>query len=157
MRNPLVAVARALGTRPWLMSLAPGIIWADQKLHRASSGRFSLVAMAGLPSLRLTTTGRKSGLARSNNLLYFPDGDGFVLTGSNWGKPSDPAWTFNLRAKPEATIAIKGREIAVVARELLDDEYDVMWRRLLDFWPGYAMERTAAGRRLPIFSLSRSI
>lgn len=139
------------------MGMAPAIIWGDQKLHRASSGRLSLVAMAGLPSLRLTTTGRKSGLARSNNLLYFPDGDGFVLTGSNWGKPSDPAWTFNLRAKPEATVAIKGREIAVVARELLDGEYDVMWQRLLEFWPGYAMERKAAGRRLPIFLLSRSI
>ncbi|WP_020673584.1 nitroreductase family deazaflavin-dependent oxidoreductase [Amycolatopsis nigrescens] len=137
------------------MKLAAGIVWADQRLHRASSGRLSLVAIAGLPSLRLTSTGRRSGLPRSNNLLYYPYGDQYVLTGSNWGKSSHPAWTFNLRAHPEASIALRGKQIAVRAREVKGPEYDELWRRLLEFWPGYAMERDAAGRELPIFILSR--
>lgn len=136
------------------MELSSGIIWADKKLHRLFKGKVSLVAMAGLPSLRLTTTGRKSGLARSTNLLYFPHGADYVLTGSNWGRPNNPAWTWNLRADPDAVIALGGRETPVKARELLGEEYDAMWRELLAFWPGYEMEREAAGRELPIFLLS---
>ncbi|GAA1977902.1 nitroreductase/quinone reductase family protein [Amycolatopsis minnesotensis] len=154
-RNPLTLLARALGTRPWLMDLAPGIVWADHRLHRLSKGRISLVALAGLPSLRVTTTGRRSGLPRSTNLLYFPYLDGFVLTGSNWGRSADPAWSHNLRAHPDAVVAVRGKEIAVVAAELKGEEYDAMWQRLLEFWPGYAMERAAAGRELPVFVLTR--
>jgi deazaflavin-dependent oxidoreductase (nitroreductase family) len=145
-----------MGTKPWLMKTAPGVIWADKKLHGLFKGRVSLVAMAGLPSLRLTSIGRKSGLPRTTNLLYFPRGEDYVLTGSNWGRPSDPAWTFNLRANPEATIALRGKEIPVVARQLEDEEYAEVWQSLLDFWPGYAMERAAAGRELPLFLLTRS-
>jgi deazaflavin-dependent oxidoreductase (nitroreductase family) len=137
------------------MKLAPGVVWADTTLHRLTQGRVSLLAMAGLPSARLTTTGRKTGLPRSANLLYFPHGDAFVLTGSNWGRPADPAWTFNLRAHPEATVVVRGKEVPVSAREVKGQEYDEVWRMLLEFWPGYAMEREAARRELPIFVLTR--
>ncbi|SEB42759.1 deazaflavin-dependent oxidoreductase, nitroreductase family [Amycolatopsis lurida] len=153
MTNPLTSLARALGTKPWLMGLAGGIIWVDKRLHRLFKGKVSLVALAGLPSLRLTTTGRKSGLPRSTNLLYFPHGGDFVLVGSNWGRPNDPAWTHNLRSNPGAVVALAGKEIPVRARELRGDEYKAMWKLLLEFWPGYSMEEQAACRVLPIFEL----
>ena len=130
------------------------VVWTDRQLHRAFGGRVSLVALAGLPSLRLTTTGRRSGLPRSTNLLYYPHGGDYVLTGSNWGKPNDPAWALNLRACPKAGIALAGRPVEVTARELSGPEYDRMWRELLEFWPGYAMERHSARRPLPVFLLS---
>jgi len=156
VRNPLSSLARAIGTKPWLMKTAPGVIWADKKLYGLFKGRVSLVAMAGLPSLRLTSIGRKSGLPRSTNLLYYPRGDAYVLTGSNWGRPVDPAWTYNLSANPEARISLRGKETPVVARRLEAEEYAEVWAELLDFWPGYAMERAAAGRELPLFLLTRS-
>ncbi|WP_410597686.1 nitroreductase family deazaflavin-dependent oxidoreductase [Amycolatopsis sp. lyj-23] len=131
------------------------VVWADQKLHKAFGGRVSLVALAGLPSLRLTTTGRKSGLPRSTNLLYYPRGGDFVLTASNWGRPNDPAWALNLRAHPKCEVALAGRPVDVVARELHGEEYDAMWRELLAFWPGYEMEQREAARRLPVFVLAR--
>lgn len=117
-------------------------------------GRVTLVGIAGLSSLRLTTTGRKTGERRSVNLMYVPVGDDFVLTASNWGRPRDPGWSFNLRALPKATINVRGKEIDCTARELAGDEYDEMWRHLIDFWPGYQMERDKAGRSLPIFVLT---
>ena len=137
------------------MRTARVVVWADKKLHRAFGGRVSLVALAGLPSLRLTTTGRKSGLPRSTNLLYFPRGGDFVLTASNWGRPHDPAWALNLRANPKAEVSLAGKPLDVVARELAGEEYDGMWRELLEFWPGYAMEQEAAGRPLPVFVLTK--
>jgi deazaflavin-dependent oxidoreductase (nitroreductase family) len=155
MVNPLSSLARTLGTQPWVMRRATGIIWVDKRLYRLTRGRVSLVGLAGLPSLRLTTVGRKSGLRRSSNLLYFPYEAGFVLVGSNWGRSRDPGWTFNLRAQPEATVEVRGREVRVLATPVKGERYDELWRLLLDFWPGYAMERTIAGRELPIFVLTR--
>ncbi|WP_290059805.1 nitroreductase family deazaflavin-dependent oxidoreductase [Amycolatopsis solani] len=139
------------------MRTARFVVWADKKLHKAFGGRVSLVALAGLPSLRLTTTGRKSGLARSTNLLYYPHGADFVLTASNWGRQHDPAWALNLRADPKAGVALAGRPVEVVARELTGGEYEAMWRELLEFWPGYAMEQREAGRPLPVFLLTRVV
>lgn len=137
-----------------MMRMAGGIVWADSRLHKLSKGRVSLVAIAGLPALRLTTLGRKSGLPRARNLLYYPHGDEYVVTGSNWGRLRDPDWTFNLRAHPHATVSVRGRQREVHARELKGQEYERMWRRLVRFWPGYAMEREEAGRELPVFLLT---
>ncbi|WP_116206179.1 nitroreductase family deazaflavin-dependent oxidoreductase [Amycolatopsis circi] len=155
MRKPLAALARKLGAQPRLMGASRSIIATDRQLHRWFGGRITLVGLAGLPSLRLTTTGRRSGLPRSTNLLYYPHGSEFVLTGSNWGRPQNPAWTHNLRENPRATVALRGREIEVKARELEGAEYDRMWAELLEFWPGYEMERDEAGREFPVFVLSR--
>ena len=157
MANPLRALARAVGTKPWLMRTARFVVWADKKLHRAFGGRVSLVALAGLPSLRLTTTGRKSGLSRSTNLLYYPRGDDFVLTASNWGRPNDPAWALNLRADAKCQVALAGKPVEVLARELHGADYDRMWAELLEFWPGYRMEQRAANRPLPVFVLTRLV
>lgn len=154
MRSLLTVLARALGTRPWLGTLAPAIVWADTRLSRLSRGRLSLLTLAGLPSLRLTALGRRSGLFRSTNLLYYPHGAAYVVVGSNWGRRRDPGWVANLRAHPDATVAVRGRETPVRARELSGDDYADMWQRLTRFWPGYAVERDAAGRRLPIFVLT---
>lgn len=156
MNNPLSRLARVIGTRPGLLRLATVVVWIDHRLHRLSRGRLSLVALAGLPSLRLTTRGRRSGLARATNLLCYPRGSSYVVTGSNWGRPRDPAWTLNLRAHADATVAVRGRATPVRARELTGDEHDLIWAELLDFWPGYAMERAVARRELPIFLLTPS-
>ena len=105
--HPLTALVRAAGRHAWLMRLAPVIIPADRFLHRMSRGRLTLVGLAGLPSLRLLTTGRKSGLTRTNDLLYTPYGDRHVVIGSGWGRPAHPAWTHNLLAHPELTVRLK--------------------------------------------------
>ncbi|TVT54140.1 nitroreductase family deazaflavin-dependent oxidoreductase [Amycolatopsis rhizosphaerae] len=155
MVNPLSALARVLGRKPWLMKLAKAIIWVDKRLYRMFGGRVTLVGIAGLPSLRLTTVGRRSGQPRSTNLLYFPHEDGYVLVGSNWGRTRDPGWTFNLRTHPEAEIEVRGRRIPVRATPVKGERYDELWGELLRFWPGYAMEQEAACRELPIFLLTR--
>ncbi|KID31387.1 nitroreductase [Streptomyces regensis] len=136
------------------MRLAPAIVWADARLQRLSRGRVTLVGIAGLPSMRLVTTGRRTGLPRETNLLYLPDRDAYIVTGSNWGRPSEPAWAHNLRADPRACVVVGGRATAVQARELTGMDREATWRRLLAFWPGYAMERDEAGRDFPIFVLT---
>ncbi|WP_236793537.1 nitroreductase family deazaflavin-dependent oxidoreductase [Amycolatopsis sp. GM8] len=137
------------------MRAAKAVPWIDRRLHHVTGGRVSLLGIAGLPSMRLTTVGRKSGLPRTVNLLYFPRGDEFVLIGSNWGRTRDPGWAHNLRAQPKATVEVRRRAVPVLATEVTGERHEELWREVLDFWPGYAMERAEAGRELPLFVLTR--
>jgi deazaflavin-dependent oxidoreductase (nitroreductase family) len=152
--TPLTWLARRLGRHRWLMRLEPVIVPLDRTLHRVSGGRLSLVRLAGLPSLRLITTGRRTGVARANDLLYTPYGDRYVVIGSGWGGPKHPAWTLNLMAHPEATIIVRGRSIPVVARKVSGPELAEIWALALRNWPGYVMERRLADREFRVFVLS---
>lgn len=146
--NPLTKVAHWLGRHPRSMKLAPVIIPVDRVLHRVSRGRLSLVGLAGMPSLRLVTTGRRTGLARASDLVYTPYGDDYVVIGSGWGRPAHPAWTANLTADPHATIIVRGRTLPVVARRVDDAaERAEIWALAVRNWPGYEMERRIAGGR----------
>jgi deazaflavin-dependent oxidoreductase (nitroreductase family) len=138
------------------MKLAPVIIPVDRFLHRVSAGRLSLLRIAGMPSLRLVTTGRRTGQPRTNDLLYTPYGDDYVVIGSGWGRPNHPAWTLNLTANPAATVIVRGRAVPVVARRATGQEATDIWTLALRVWPGYEMERRlAAGREFRIFVLGK--
>jgi deazaflavin-dependent oxidoreductase (nitroreductase family) len=154
--NVLTRLAHRLGRYPWLMKVAPVVIPVDGVLHRVSRGRLSLVGLAGMPSLRLVTTGRKSGLSRMHDLLYTPWGDRYVLVGSGWGRPAHPAWTLNLMADPNATVVVRGRSVPVVARMVDGAERAEAWALAVRNWPAYVMERRLAGREFRIFVLERS-
>ncbi len=58
-------------------------------LYRATGGRIG-GRLGALRVLLLTTTGRKSGRARTAPLVYFEDGQRLVLIGSNGGGARDP-------------------------------------------------------------------
>ena len=93
-------VARRYGSRPWFVRIARSLVPVDRFLGRLTRGRFVALSMREVPSLMITTTGRMSGQPRSNPLVYAPDGDAFVVIGSNWGQTHHPAWSGNLLAAP---------------------------------------------------------
>ena len=101
------------------MRLRPAAIRAMGRAHRAvyrlSGGRL-LGRVAGMPVLMLTTTGRRTGRARTTPLTYFELGDEIAIVASNGGEDSPPRWWLNLQAEPRATIAIAGRSEQVTAR-----------------------------------------
>ena len=84
-------------------------------VYRLSRGRI-LGKTSNVPILLLTTTGRKSGKARTAPLLYREDGDAFVVIASFGGQPEHPAWYLNLEADPTATVQIGGDNTSVRAR-----------------------------------------
>ena len=104
-------------------------------------------ALGLVPSLILTTTGRRSGQPRRQPLLYVRDGDDFVVVGSNWGKTRQPAWTGNLRAAPRATVTVGGRSVPVTAAGVSGAERDRLWRLLVAQWPAYETYVQRAGGR----------
>jgi deazaflavin-dependent oxidoreductase (nitroreductase family) len=60
----------------------------------------------GVPTLLLTTIGRRSGRPRRTALIYGRDGDRYVVVASKGGAPEHPLWYLNLRAQPEVEVQV---------------------------------------------------
>ena len=65
----------------------------------------------GLPTLLLTTRGRKSGKLRRTALIYGRAGENYLLVASNGGAPNDPFWYLNLVENPEVEIQVGADKI----------------------------------------------
>jgi len=143
-----------LGPRRWFAAVAARLAPLDGRVQRWTRGRWSLIGRHQLPSLLLTTTGRRSGLERTQPLLYARDGTDFVVTGSNFGQQQHPAWTANLLARPEATATVDGTPVPVRAVLATGEERDRLWKLLVATWPAYTTYRQrAAGRQIRVFRL----
>jgi deazaflavin-dependent oxidoreductase (nitroreductase family) len=150
------SIVQRLGHQAWFATLGRWLVPVDRWLLRHTTGRWSVAGRHGLPSLLLTTTGRRSGQPRTQPLLYATDGDAFVVVGSNWGQQHHPAWSANLLAGPDATVTIDGTEIPVRGVHATGAERDRLWGIMQAVWPAYrTYQQRADGRDLRVFRLER--
>jgi len=149
------ALVQRIGRQRWFASLGRRLAPLDRRLYRLTGGRWSVIGRHGLPSLLITTTGRKSGLPRTQPLLYAPDGDGYIVVGSNWGQSSHPAWSANLLAHPTARVTLGDREFGVRAALITGAERDRLWQLVQRIWPGYSeYAKRAEHRQIRMFRLT---
>ncbi|MBV8160940.1 MAG: nitroreductase family deazaflavin-dependent oxidoreductase, partial [Acidimicrobiia bacterium] len=146
------AVQKVAKTRAFAATGAKVFPPVDRVLNRLTGGRVVLSASL-VPSLVLTTTGRKTGQPRQTPLATRPVEDGFLVVGSNFGKEHHPAWTANLLANPNATVTYKGETIPVVARLLDPEQKAAVWPDLLRIWPAWTSYTERSGRDLRVFRL----
>src|ERR1700739_1891026 len=79
----------------------------DRLVAKLTGGRTTFTGIAaGIPAVMLTTTGAKSGEPRTLAVFGIPHPDGLGLIASNWGGEKHPAWYYNLKANPTATVSI---------------------------------------------------
>ena len=155
-RGVLTPLAVRIGAIPWMPKLLPQITWVDKKLQRATTGRWSVLRVAGLPNLMLTVVGRKSGIPRSTPLLYVPYGDDQLIAGSYFGGPNMPVWVANVRAAEQVTVKINGASHTATPREIGDDEREALWAHMVKTWPNFAKYAERTDRKIPIFLLERA-
>ncbi|MDQ1247313.1 MAG: hypothetical protein QG597_1683, partial [Actinomycetota bacterium] len=138
-RGLLHSVLLKVGPQQWFIGiyrrLGPKI---DPAISRIGDGSL-MRTMYGLPGMVLHSTGAKSGLARSNPLLYARDGDDFIVVGTNFGQPKHPAWTANLMAHPEAGVEVAGVTLPVRAELIEGEQWQAVFDRLVAIYPGYAL------------------
>ena len=157
--NALHRSVRAVAaSRPGAWVLARSAPALDRATSRLTRGRTTLSgALSGLPTLVVTTTGRRSGQARDAQLLGIPSGEAIAVVGTNFGQAHTPAWVLNLEADPRATVTYRGRTLDVVAREALEAERVEVLARAAEVYLGYPRYlRRIAGRRVRVIVLERA-
>jgi deazaflavin-dependent oxidoreductase (nitroreductase family) len=114
---------------PWFIHMA----WrAHRALYRVSGGRFLWTTSnkRGWGALRLTTTGRKSGVERNVIVGYIEDGPNLVTLAKNGWDEGHPAWWLNLEAHPDAVVRLaRQRPRPVHARATQGKERYRLWLR----------------------------
>jgi deazaflavin-dependent oxidoreductase (nitroreductase family) len=143
----------ASGPGSWLFSrVAPHL---DRQVNRRTRGRVTLGSLiTGLPVVMLTTTGARNGQPRTVPVLGIPVAGGLAVIASNWGQSRHPAWLHNLRAHPEAQVAVDGTRRQVRAVEAECERRAEIWREALRVYPGFDQyERRASHRDIAVLVL----
>ena len=110
--------------------------------------------IAGLPILMLTTTGAKSGKARTVPVVGLPVEGGVAIIASNYGQERHPAWFYNLSKNPEAEVGMDEHTWKVRAVEVEGERREMVWQEALKVYPGYSTyEKRAAHRPIHVFVL----
>lgn len=111
----------------------------------------------GVPTLLLTTTGRKSGLRRRTALIYGRDDDRFVIVASKGGHPTHPQWYENLVIEPLVDVQVGPEKFSARATSVEDDAtYARLWREMASIWPGFDDYKLKTARRIPLVVLTRN-
>ncbi|HEU5476031.1 MAG TPA: nitroreductase/quinone reductase family protein [Actinophytocola sp.] len=150
-------LAQTLGRQPWLSAVGPHLVAMDIALQRLTGGRVAFSRFAGMAAVLLTTTGRRTGQARTTPLMAIPDDGSLILVASNWGKPNHPAWSANLIANPAATALVRGHAFPVTATLLTGPDRAVAWSTVTTAWPAYHDYATRSGREIRLFRLTHTL
>jgi deazaflavin-dependent oxidoreductase (nitroreductase family) len=121
---------------------------------RVSGGRLGGV-LVGLPTVELTTRGRRSGRPRVSMLTVpVQVGDALVVVASAGGDDRHPAWYLNLVDEPRVQVAVSGGPPRpMVARVATPDERAELWPRVTAALSNYAEYQTRTSRVIPLVLL----
>jgi deazaflavin-dependent oxidoreductase (nitroreductase family) len=109
---------------------------------------------ADLDVLLLHHLGARSGQARVTPLAYVRDGGDMVIVASTGGAPRNPAWYWNLKARPRVTVEVGTETVEVIAGEVGDEGYARLWAMVTDAIPVMREYQSRTTRRLPIIRLA---
>ena len=107
-----------------------------------------------VPTLLLTTTGRRSGEKFVFPLIYGTTGDSYVVVASKGGAPEHPGWYRNLVADPRVDVQVASKQLQATARTATGEERTKLWRQMTALFAPYAdYQKKAAGREIPVVVL----
>lgn len=135
--------------------LDPRTGWVAEHLRRyvASDGADGHEWRPGVPTLLLTTRGRRSGSLRRTPLIYGRDGDAYVVVASYGGAPHHPDWYLNLAAEPEVEIQVGAERMRARARTAEGDDRERLWAQMTGIWPAYDDYQAKTTRQIPVVVL----
>jgi len=107
-----------------------------------------------LPTLLLTTTGRKSGESRALPLIYGVAGDSYVVIASKGGMPNHPVWYLNLQANAACELMVGPKQVTARSRVAEGEERERLWKQMAEIYPPYDEYQERAGARtIPVVVL----
>jgi deazaflavin-dependent oxidoreductase (nitroreductase family) len=112
-------------------------------------------SFGGMPSLELTTIGRKTGAPRAVMLTSpLQEGDTYVVVASRGGDDVHPAWFLNLRDNPAVEVKIVGKPRKAMRAEVATaEERARMWPLIAGKYKNYAGYQKKTDREIPLVLL----
>lgn len=112
---------------------------------------------AGLvPTLLLTTVGRKSGRPLILPLIFGRSGADYVVVASKGGAPAHPAWYLNLEANPEVQVQVKADRFTARAHTASAEERAMLWPKMVAIYRPYTDYQRETARQIPVVVLKRA-
>jgi deazaflavin-dependent oxidoreductase (nitroreductase family) len=108
-----------------------------------------------VPTLLLTTTGRKSGRELTLPLIFGTSGPDYVVVASKGGAPAHPAWYLNLEANPTVKVQVKADKFTARAYTANARERAALWPRMVEIYGPYADYQKKTDRQIPVVVLKR--
>ena len=109
----------------------------------------------GKDLLLLHTTGAKSGLERINPVMYFMDGDRYVVIASKGGAETHPDWYRNLLAHPDVSIELGTDQFPATAMVTSEPERTKLYEKMESIASGFTDYKHKTKRVIPVITLAR--
>jgi deazaflavin-dependent oxidoreductase (nitroreductase family) len=131
--------------------------WVAQHIrdYLQSNGRNGHL-FRGMPTLLLTTRGRRSGVRRRTALIYGEAGDSYLVIASNGGAPKHPAWYLNLAEDPAVDVQVGAEIFPAWARVASKAEKPLLWQQMTAIFPSYDNYQAQAARDIPLVIMERA-
>ena len=108
-----------------------------------------------VPTLLLTTTGRKSGRELTLPLIFGRSGQDYVVVASKGGAPNHPAWYLNLEANPTVQVQVKADKFTARAHTASGAERAKLWKTMVEIYAPYEDYQKKTQRQIPVVVLTR--
>jgi deazaflavin-dependent oxidoreductase (nitroreductase family) len=106
-----------------------------------------------VPTVLLTTVGRKSGRVLTLPLMLGRSAENYVVVASKGGSATHPAWYLNLQA-PEVRVQVKADKFTAHAHTADSAERARLWPMMVGIYGPYAQYQTKTDRQIPIVVLT---
>ena len=106
-----------------------------------------------VPTLLLTTNGRKSKRRQTLPLIYGKSPGGYAIVASKGGAPSHPAWFLNLRDDPTVDVQVAAEKFRARARIASAAERAALWKQMAAIYPPYDDYQRRTQREIPVVVL----
>jgi deazaflavin-dependent oxidoreductase (nitroreductase family) len=136
---------------PWIAEHIELYRTDPEKAHNWDSSQ--LGGPGVLPTLLLTTTGRKSGEPRALPLIYGTVGKSYIVIASKGGMPDHPLWYRNLEAQPECELMVGAKAVSASARTAEGEERERIWAQMEKIYPPYNDYQKTTDRQIPVVVL----
>ncbi len=110
----------------------------------------------GVPTLLLTTNGRKSGRSITTPLIYGVHEGRCIVVASRGGAPDHPQWYYNLSANPSVHVQVAADKFDATARTAGPDEKPELWQLMAGIYPPYDDYQAKTEREIPVVILERA-
>ncbi len=122
---------------------------------RTNSGKVTSGPFQGRQVLLLTTTGARTGEARTTPLVFSREDGRYVIGASMNGAPTHPAWYHNLVKNPVVTVEADGDTFQARATVVASDQRQRMYDQHAELHSSFKEYEARTERVIPMVTLER--